>query len=152
MEKIEKAEKQEEIILKLYRKHIFLSATQVYAYFDESTPITSIRRAITVLTDKGLLKKTEDFVQGGYGKREHIYKLVQSVHISDLLGDFESKMLQEMISMYRTTGWHMFDHRKFDTYHREIDELQKRGYVAVRQGINGEVIELLCHRKYQQLK
>ncbi len=36
-------------------------------------PITSIRRAITNLTDAGKLEKTQLWKEGGYGKRNHTW-------------------------------------------------------------------------------
>lgn len=39
------------------------------------TPLTSIRRAVTNLTEQGLLEKTDEMVQGTFGKRVHQWKL-----------------------------------------------------------------------------
>ena len=44
-------------------------------YFDE-TPITSIRRAITNLTDAGKLIKTQEMKVSSYGKKCHSWKAV----------------------------------------------------------------------------
>ena len=41
-------------------------------------PITSIRRALTNLTDQGLLEKTDKMVMGKYGKKTHTWKLAES--------------------------------------------------------------------------
>jgi hypothetical protein len=38
-------------------------------------PITSIRRAMTNLSDNGKLEKTNEFVMGNYGKKEHLWQL-----------------------------------------------------------------------------
>ena len=38
-------------------------------------PITSVRRAMTNLSKEGKLKKTNDYTEGQYGKREHLWKL-----------------------------------------------------------------------------
>ena len=38
-------------------------------------PLTSIRRAMTNLSDDGKLEKTKDFVMGNYGKKEHLWCL-----------------------------------------------------------------------------
>jgi hypothetical protein len=38
-------------------------------------PITSIRRAITNLTDAGKIIKTDQYVKGNYGKLEHLWEL-----------------------------------------------------------------------------
>src|SRR5690349_17379319 len=39
------------------------------------TPLTSVRRAVTNLTEQGLLEKTDRMVQGTYGKNVHCWKL-----------------------------------------------------------------------------
>ena len=36
-------------------------------------PITSIRRAMTNLSDDGKLEKTKEYVVGNYGKKEHLW-------------------------------------------------------------------------------
>jgi hypothetical protein len=38
-------------------------------------PITSVRRAMTNLSKEGKLKKTNDYTEGQYGKREHLWEL-----------------------------------------------------------------------------
>jgi len=40
------------------------------------TPATSIRRAMTNLTDAGRLRKTDDLVTGPFGRPEHRWELV----------------------------------------------------------------------------
>jgi hypothetical protein len=76
----EKAKTQAEIIIDLYpgllnkegspsQVHRFLA---LMAYF---WPITSVRRAISVLTREGKLIKTDRVVRGPYGRNERIYKL-----------------------------------------------------------------------------
>ncbi len=44
------------------------------AVFDHSIPITSVRRAMTNLTNQGKLIKTDIMVIGQYGKKEHTWK------------------------------------------------------------------------------
>lgn len=39
------------------------------------TPLTSVRRAVTNLTEQGVLEKTDRMVQGTYGKQVHTWKL-----------------------------------------------------------------------------
>jgi len=51
------------IVMRMYNNHFI------------STPITSIRRAITNLTIKGSLVKHDVMEMGGYGKMEHTWKL-----------------------------------------------------------------------------
>jgi hypothetical protein len=43
------------------------------AVFTEATPITSIRRAITNLTEMEYLQKTETMKRGRYGKANHCW-------------------------------------------------------------------------------
>lgn len=43
--------------------------------FDKSYPITSIRRAMTDLTNEGEIKKTKVKKLGSWGKRVHTWKL-----------------------------------------------------------------------------
>lgn len=148
-QRISKAENQETIIHELYKKHVFLSPSQVYEYFDPSTPITSIRRAITVLTDKKILVKTENYVQGGYGKREHVYKLIQKVSLQELMAGIDSPLLLELIESYRLSGWNMFNIRDFESHKTEdLKQLIEKGFVKVTSGINSPVIELLHPNKY----
>jgi predicted transcriptional regulator len=53
-----------------------LSVEQVWQMGNlTSKPITSIRRAITNLTTRGLLKKTDNMIIGMYGKPIHLWKL-----------------------------------------------------------------------------
>lgn len=42
--------------------------------FDIFTPITSIRRAISDLTDEGILVKTQNQKKGLFGRKEHTWK------------------------------------------------------------------------------
>ena len=66
---------QEVVIAEMFRNHGRLSPSQAHRlYPDNGTPLTSIRRAITVLTNKGLLQKTDEQVRGVYGKPEYIWK------------------------------------------------------------------------------
>ena len=44
-------------------------------HWDTNWPITSIRRALTTLTDDGNLVKTNDLRKGVYGKKEHVWKI-----------------------------------------------------------------------------
>lgn len=149
---IEKAERQEDIVLELFKKHIVMSPSQVHHFFDESTPLTSVRRAITVLADKNQLVKTDQLVRGVYGKKEHLYKLATKVTMQDILGDYRSEMLDEMLKSYKETRWHMFDIRKFDKVSRdEIKELVRRGIIKIREGINNPVVELCNPTKYNMV-
>jgi hypothetical protein len=71
---------QETLIAEMFRSHGRLSPSQAHRlYPDNATPLTSIRRAITVLTNKGLLQKTDEQVRGVYGKPEYIWKYKQGI-------------------------------------------------------------------------
>lgn len=78
----QKAFNQNEVILGIYHRSATKTMTpsQVYQkYLDftrlTSTPITSIRRAMSVLMKSGALIKTEHMNTGLYGKKEHYYRL-----------------------------------------------------------------------------
>lgn len=73
----QKAETQQEIILRMFKSKIRLTASDAWKIYDPNgiTPITSIRRAITNLCKDGKLLKTTEMKEGLYGKREHIYKI-----------------------------------------------------------------------------
>ena len=67
---------QEWKIMKCFEKYQKpLSPSMVLSLAELNCPITSIRRAMTNLSDDGKLEKTNDFVMGNYGKREHLWCL-----------------------------------------------------------------------------
>lgn len=71
-----KAKRQEIVIYDLFL--LFnepLSPSMVCKALDGKWPITSIRRAMTNLTDDGMIVKTEETVKGVYGKNEHLWSL-----------------------------------------------------------------------------
>ena len=47
----------------------------VYCKLYPVCPITSIRRSMTVLTEKGKLEKTDKLKNGMYGKPNHVWRL-----------------------------------------------------------------------------
>jgi hypothetical protein len=73
----DKCKSQEEFIKWLFNNQPDLQITpsQLLDLFDNNTPITSIRRALTNLTNDNFLQKTDVKVTGMYGKPEHIWKL-----------------------------------------------------------------------------
>jgi len=75
----QKAESQEQKILKHFMFHIHSKFTpeqiKVKLYPSEATPLTSIRRALTNLTNKGRLIKLDDFAPSSYGSKQHYWKL-----------------------------------------------------------------------------
>jgi hypothetical protein len=75
-----KVASQEEQILRYFYDHPNINATpsEVGEYFTTylfNWPITSIRRAMTNLTNKGKLEKTDRQVEGPYGHKEFLWKL-----------------------------------------------------------------------------
>lgn len=68
-----KAQVQEAAILALFRVHGTLGPWEVWELLDHKHPITSIRRAITNLTGRDLLVKTDTYRDGPEGAREHLW-------------------------------------------------------------------------------
>lgn len=86
-----KAKRQEIVIYDLFL--LFnepLSPSMVCKALDGKWPITSIRRAMTNLTDDGMIIKTQETVKGVYGKNEHLWSLPEKTSDSKqaLLFDF----------------------------------------------------------------
>ena len=52
-----------------------LSPSMILDKMNLKCPITSVRRALTDLTSKGKLIKLDKLVMGGYGKKEHLWRL-----------------------------------------------------------------------------
>lgn len=74
------AEKQEDRVLAFFRANprMDFSPSDVWrtAFDYQRVPITSVRRAITDLTEAGHLVKVENIVKAGaYGKPEHLWRL-----------------------------------------------------------------------------
>lgn len=68
--------KQEDIILGIFNKEIILSPSQVLNFYPGvKPPLTSIRRAITCLTEKGKLVKTDRKHEGNFGRSEYCWKI-----------------------------------------------------------------------------
>ena len=71
-----KTRKQEDLIYSLFVKcNQPLSPSMVLSQSGMNCPITSIRRAITDLTNSGRIVKTDRQVKGMYGKAEHLWEL-----------------------------------------------------------------------------
>ena len=67
---------QEQVIMKCFNQYEKpLSPSMVLSISGLKCPITSIRRAMTNLSDNGKLEKTKEFVMGNYGKKEHLWQL-----------------------------------------------------------------------------
>jgi hypothetical protein len=69
----EKASVQERAILGHFRKEQKASPSEVQRMVLTHTPLTSVRRAITNLTAKGYLHKTQVTVRGRYARPEHVW-------------------------------------------------------------------------------
>ncbi|AXH48837.1 helix-turn-helix DNA-binding domain protein [Mycobacterium phage Steamy] len=70
--------RQNEVVKGLFQRHGSLTPWQAWQKgvdAGESWLITSVRMQITVLTDEGFLVKTDEQVEGPYGKPEHIWQL-----------------------------------------------------------------------------
>ena len=71
-----KAAKQSDVIFALFEMtKTPMSPSMVYKALGQEWPITSIRRAITNLTDDGEIVKTQKTTKGIYGKKEHLWAL-----------------------------------------------------------------------------
>lgn len=70
-----KAQKQDELILKFFQENRgeLFTPCQVHAEIGLNAPLTSIRRAITNLTDAGKLVKAGIQRKGLYGKMAHCW-------------------------------------------------------------------------------
>tara|TARA_R100001086_G_scaffold206955_2_gene122729 strand:+ start:189 stop:506 length:318 start_codon:yes stop_codon:yes gene_type:complete len=72
----EKARNQEEIIYSFFLTYGKpLSPSQVLKKLNLECPITSVRRALTNLTNEDKIIKTDVKVVGLYGKKEHLWRL-----------------------------------------------------------------------------
>ena len=72
-----KVNKQEKVILNVFNGSNKLSPEEVLRFSGLNAPLTSIRRAITNLTDKGLLRKTDTMKKGMYGKMVHTWQKIR---------------------------------------------------------------------------
>ena len=52
-----------------------LSPSMILDKMSFQGPITSVRRALTNLTNEGKLTKLDELVMGSYGKKEHLWRL-----------------------------------------------------------------------------
>ncbi len=74
-----KADTQELIILEHFLEGHQHTPDEVWhACFDNRTPLTSVRRAITNLTNDGHLEKTDQQRRGMYGKMVHVWRLART--------------------------------------------------------------------------
>ena len=70
---------QEDKIMVIFKQHYRLTAYECWVHFTETyktnTPLTSIRRGITNLTDRNRLVMTDIKKVGGYARDNYTYKL-----------------------------------------------------------------------------
>ena len=83
----EKAKSQEERLLDFLKqehcRRVNPSAALKWV-FNNAVPITSVRRALTNLTDAGHLVKTDKQVEGPYGRPEFIWELADKYKQQEL--------------------------------------------------------------------
>jgi len=73
---VKKLSKQEEEVMSIMAVHVKLTASTVWIVFgSHRVPLTSIRRALSNLTNEDKLHKTKSTKIGLYGKPEHYYEL-----------------------------------------------------------------------------
>ena len=66
---------QEDRIKRFFMKGGTASPSQVHQRLFADAPVTSVRRAITNLTDKGVLEKTDTKILGPFGRPEYCWRL-----------------------------------------------------------------------------
>lgn len=74
LDRTNKCKSQHDKILRLFEDKIELTPSEVYHHFSCEFPITSARRAINVLTEQGLLIKTDKTKVGIYGDKEFYWR------------------------------------------------------------------------------
>lgn len=75
-----KAQKQDAQIMQAFsrsKKPLAPSEVHGMIYQGTATPLTSVRRSITNLTNKGMLKKSYKKKIGMYGRPEHVWEAVE---------------------------------------------------------------------------
>lgn len=71
-----KAAEQDARILAIMQDIGVASPSQVHKAMNTTAPLTSVRRAMTNLTNAGKLTKMEHKIVGPFGRREHTWKIV----------------------------------------------------------------------------
>ena len=72
-------------IMELMLRYKKAPPSTIAAHFGAKTPLTSIRRGMTDLTERGLLRKTTEKRQGIYGKMEHVWEVVKEVKPKEVI-------------------------------------------------------------------
>ena len=83
VDQITRAKSQEDTVLELFEKTQFMSASQVHSHFPKNIPLTSVRRAMSVLVKKTKLFKTDKVRIGIYGDPEKISEQISGFTNSD---------------------------------------------------------------------
>lgn len=71
-----KAVTQEQRVLLVFRKEALLTPEDVHRHFPAGTPLTSVRRAMSNLTKRGVLRKTIIRTRGKYNAPVHYWSKV----------------------------------------------------------------------------
>ena len=74
----QKAENQNDVIMHLFESGLNYTPSEVNRLALPNAPITSVRRAITNLTDDGRLFKTVHKRNGIYGRQEYVWQIKKS--------------------------------------------------------------------------
>ena len=69
------AKNQEHQILKIMELYKRLSPSDVWKWYGKSIPLTSVRRALTNLSNQGKLIKTDEKKKGIYGREEYVWSV-----------------------------------------------------------------------------
>lgn len=70
-------EKQDDIVLRTIKKFKTFTSSEIYRKYPiMNTPLTSIRRSINTLKNRGLIVETGNRKKGMFGRSELEYKLV----------------------------------------------------------------------------
>jgi len=79
---IRQAERQDDAILAIFQQYGTLSPSRCWeiliAHTGDNTPLTSVRRSISTLTDAGKLTMLDEQVKGIFGKPQHLWRLTDS--------------------------------------------------------------------------
>jgi hypothetical protein len=78
----EQARRQEHAVLAWFQNHPGQHFAPHQIPMATTAPLTSVRRAITNLTDAGLLEKTDVMTMGTFGKQVHTWRLRDEQELS----------------------------------------------------------------------
>ena len=74
------AASQEDLILSHFKSSpgMMYTPSEIQTLILPNSPVTSVRRAMSNLTKKGLLRKTSHKIEGPYGHPEHLWTVEQN--------------------------------------------------------------------------